>query len=292
MEQFECVAPDIYRLKLPFSESTSAVLVNSSGTYCLIDSGADAASIDGVLVPALARMHLTLNDIRWLLCTHTHGDHIGGHARIHELAPGVKIAAFDGSEDRLRNPLYYSKKIRSVFPKYSPAPPAVLDGVTPDRLLHDGEWLDDNLRLIHTPGHDADAVCWLDERSRTLITGDSLQLNGTVTQGVALIMDLEGYMLSIERLLELDIHNIIAGHWFLPLGDSASGIVESKQYLQLCDNLVAQYSDAIAAIRADGVNDAPEIARALLRRMGSREPAYLFLPLYTVSEFLKRSGCV
>ena len=35
----------------------------------------------------------------YIIVTHTHGDHVGGHARIRELAPSVKIYCYDKSVD-------------------------------------------------------------------------------------------------------------------------------------------------------------------------------------------------
>lgn len=72
------------------------------------------------------------------------------------------------------------------------------------------------MRLVTTPGHDTDTVCWLDERSGTLITGDSLQLNGTVTQGIALVMDLPGYLATLKKLKQLPIRRIVAGMIICP----------------------------------------------------------------------------
>ena len=39
---------------------------------------------------------------------------------------------------------------------------------------------------------------------------------------------------------------------------------------------------------AAGVTDPAEIARALIHEVGGKEPAYLFLPLYTVTEYMKK----
>lgn len=58
-----------------------------------------------------------------------------------QLNPNIKVACFADSLDRMRDPLTYSKAIRAAFPEYSPAAPAVLDGMEPDLLLKDGDRL-------------------------------------------------------------------------------------------------------------------------------------------------------
>ena len=120
-----------------------------------------------------------------------------------------RAACFEGSRDKLRNPLKYSKAIRTAFPAYSPQAPKELTGWEPGRLLKNGELLGCFLRVIHTPGHDTDTVCYLDKRTGALITGDSLRWDGTMTQGTALVMDLPGHL---QKLEELRPQGILAGH--------------------------------------------------------------------------------
>ena len=223
--------------------------------------------MDDCLVPALHREGLSLSDIDWLLNTHCHGDHVGGHARIREMV-SVPVATFSGSRDKLLDPLLYSRRIRAVFPRYSPPAPADLRGVTPDRLLIDGEYIAGRLRLIHTPGHDTDTVCWYDEPTSTLLSGDSLQANGTTLQGIGLIMDLLGYRESLKKLADMPIENIVAGHPYLPCGASALGRKAAERYLNTCIELVDFYDDFIGRALSSGRDDPTDIARSLIHEVG------------------------
>ena len=189
MEHFREVQDGIFLLKSPFPPVWSGVTLVRGEELCLIDSGASADVADGVIRPALAELGLGLGDIDWLVSTHCHGDHIGGHARIKELAPQIRTACIEQAAPALRDPAANAVRIRTKYPRFSPPPQCYLRGVEPDRILRDGEALGDRLTVLHTPGHDGDCVCWYDRKTKTAVTGDSLQANGTVTQGIAFYQD-------------------------------------------------------------------------------------------------------
>lgn len=287
MDTFVRLAPDVYRLAVPFPGCWTGVTLVTGEENILVDTGGCAETVDTAIVPALKELGLELKDISWIAITHIHGDHVGGMGRLLELAPHLRVACFAQSRERLLDPLTYSKAIRAKFPEHSPSAPARLDGAEADLLLNDGDKVG-SLTLIHTPGHDTDSCCYLDERSMTLITGDSLQLNGTVSQGCALLMDANGYEKTLARLMGMGIQNIVCGHPYLPLGPEAIGEDAARAYLEACHYCFAHDEGFVQGMLAAGVEDSAEIARALIREVGGTEPGKLFLPLYTVTEFIDR----
>ncbi len=289
MEGFIRLAEHVYRLAVPFTGCWTGCVLITGKENILIDSGGCAETVDSCIVPALGQLSLSLSDITWLTFTHIHGDHVGGCSRLKALAPHLKVAVFEGSLAHMRDPLAYSAEIRARFPGYSAPTPARLDGAEPDRLLRDGERLGE-ITMLHTPGHDADSCCFLDPRTNTLITGDSLQMNGTVAQGCALLMDAGAYGQTLHRLMGMEIDNIVCGHPYLPLGPQALGREASRAFLEACAACHQHDEGFVQGMLAAGVSDAPEIARSLIRNVGGVEPRYLFLPLYTVTEYMKRSG--
>lgn len=280
------IIDDIYRLETPVEGVWNGIIFVDGEEKVLIDSGLDAQNIDECLVPALAQMGYKLSDIDWLLNTHCHGDHVGGHKRIVELGH-VKVAVYRGSLQKLHDPLKYSKLIRATFPEYSPTPPAVLEGVEENRILNDGEIIAGRLQLITTPGHDDDCVCFYDLKTKTLITGDSLQGNGTASQGTALYMSLPDYRGSLAKLKKMDIHNIVSGHPYLFSGDKAIGKRSAMEYLQKCEQIVDIYDAFIRKELAGGETEIAVIAKQLILYMKNKKPGYLFLPMYTVKTHIE-----
>ncbi|WP_156252692.1 MBL fold metallo-hydrolase [Pseudactinotalea terrae] len=287
MERFTHIAGDVHLLKVPFTGVwTGVTLVLSDDAPILVDSGGMSETVDSTIVPALAEMGLSLADIGWVLATHIHGDHVGGIARMRELAPSIKVGVLRESDGRMRDPLAYSREIRAKFPEHSAAPPPVLDGVAPDLLLDDGAMVGP-LRVIHTPGHDTDACCFFDTRSGTLITGDSLQLNGTISQGCALLFDPQRYLGSLQRLLAMPIQNIICGHPYLPHGEVAIGEHAARQLLAAAIGCYEHDRGFVTGMAAAGTDDVLAIAQALVASVGGVEPQKLFLPMHTVAAYLK-----
>jgi len=284
--KFKHIIKDIYVLQTPNGIDWAGIVFIDGKSKILIDSGACAENIDECLVPALSEMGYSLDDIDFLCNTHCHGDHVGGHKRIVTLA-SPKVVCYRESVPKLREPLKYSKLIRAAFPEDSPAPPEVLDGVEPDIILDDGDILDGRLELIATPGHDTDAVCFFDMETKTLISGDSLQGNGTASQGIALYMDLAAYRNSLLKLMKRDIENIVSGHLYTLSGDVALSAEASQKCLRTCMDITRIYDEFIRNQMAMGETCARKIAVNLIDHMQSRRPEKLFLPLYTVTSHIK-----
>lgn len=295
---FEEVLPGTCLLKVPFGPVwTGVVLVRGERNF-LVDSS--HLEPEKYLIPALEEIGMKPGDIDWLLCTHVHGDHIGGHRALHEKY-GVKVATLASAADALRDPVKVAVRVRTRFPKNSPPPQSYLKGVEPDRLLAEGELLDGRMRAIAAPGHDDDCLVWIDAKTRTAFTGDSLQANGTVCQGIAFYRSLPAYRQTLAKLAGEDIENIVCGHDFAGIGcvirgreavDSA--IRYSADRVAVYGERIAEYAGGRASSRAaaDGAAIPPDedalvaLAERLIREEGCGIPEKLFLALHTVSEHL------
>ena len=287
MLHFEEMYPDIYLLKVPFSGLWTGVILIKGEENCLIDSGARDADVDQHILPALAELGLTLDSIKWLLNTHSHGDHIGGHARLVNLA-NLDVAAYVTSAPKVQDPVPYAIETRTKFPAHSPAPQSYLQGVPVNRVLEDGEMIAGRLQVIYTPGHDDDCVCWYDIPTKTLITGDSLQGNGTPAQGVGFYKNLEEYLSSVHKLQQMPIENIICGHDYDEIGWNICGAAAVRNALQSCLDTVQRYHAFILRQYQDGITDPVELALNLIRTHGCAMPDRLFLALYTVTQHLEK----
>ena len=283
---FERVADSVYLLRVPHGGTTTGVILLRGEENYLIDAAGNAEEVEEYVVPALAELSLTPSDIACLVCTHTHADHIGGFARLRAL--GVRsIAAYEKSVPKILDPLTYNVEIRKAFPENSPPPSAGLTPTTVDTVLEDGDTVGNRLVLVATPGHDDDAVCIYDRATETLICGDSVQHNGTLVQGCALYMYLDGYRASMQKLRALAAKTVVLGHPFLPHGDVICGREAVDAFFADALDTVDAYGAFVRAVWESGERDLCTIATKLVEHIGGVIPTHMFLPMYTVREHIR-----
>ena len=289
---FEAILPGTYLLKVPFGPVWTGIVLVRGEKNILIDSS--HLEPETYLLPALDELGMKIDDIDWLLNTHVHGDHIGGH---HALVTryGLKTATLASAADALRDPVKVAIRVRTRFPRNSPPPQSYLKGVEPDRLLKEGELLEGRFRALATPGHDDDCLVWIDTMTGTAFTGDSIQANGTICQGVAFYRDLAAYRQTLAKLSVEPLDNIVCGHDYDGIGGVVTGRGAVADALRFCAERVKVYGVRIAAYVKEGVpvEDEPvSLAERLIHDEGCGMPEKLFLALHTVSEHLKQGNMV
>jgi glyoxylase-like metal-dependent hydrolase (beta-lactamase superfamily II) len=131
--------------------------------------------------------------IRWILCTHSHVDHSPAAAPL-RVRTGATVLGMRAKHPERQDPTF-----------------------APDRALAHGDRLElagFTLRVLHTPGHASNQLCFLEEGGRLLFTGDHLMQGSTVV-----INPPDGhmatYLASLRLLLEEDLAYIAPGHGFL-----------------------------------------------------------------------------
>ncbi len=285
---FEEILPDTYLLKVPFGPVWTGIILIRGEKNVLIDSS--HLEPEKYLIPALEDLGMKPSDIDWLLNTHVHGDHIGGHYSL-VTKYGLKTATLRSSADALRDPVKVAVRVRTRFPKNSPAPQSYLKGVEPDRLLEEGERLEGRFYALATPGHDDDCLTWIDAATGTAFTGDSLQANGTPTQGIGFYRNLADYRKTLAKLSESGIRNLVCAHDYDGIGcvvKGAEAVGEALQYsaerIDLYDRKIKEYVAAGVPVEEEPVS----LALRLIGEVGCGMPDALFLALHTVSEHLKQ----
>lgn len=285
---FEEVLPDTYLLEVPFGPVWTGIILVRGKKNILIDSS--HLEPEKYLIPALEDLGMKVSDIDWLLNTHVHGDHIGGHYSL-VTKYGLKTATLKSSADALRDPVKVAIRVRTRFPKNSPAPQSYLKGVEPDRLLDEGELLEGRFYALATPGHDDDCLTWVDTVTGTAFTGDSLQANGTCTQGIGFYRNLDQYRNSLAKMSGAGFENILCAHDYDGIGFLVKGSAAVAEALKYSAERVELYDRKIKEYVASGVpveEEPVSLALKLIGEVGCGMPDALFLALHTVSEHLKQ----
>ncbi len=139
--------------------------------------------------------------LRAVLLTHHHPDHVGGAAAVRRHF-GVPIWAHALTAERLAGALAIDRVLEH-------GERVELDGPTPFAL-----------EALHTPGHAPGHLCFFEPRSRSLIAGDMVASKGTILieprDG-----DMRAYLASLAALAQLDARQILPAHGE-PIGDPAA----------------------------------------------------------------------
>ena len=180
--------------------------------------------------------------LKLITATHFHIDHIGGIAKLKEMFPEAEInffsmvAKYISGEEQLAIPPFsrwfmglvpvmtrighqYRNYCQSFASRKAGIPLPFLRNYTrigykPECDLAESRGIPflPDWRLIATPGHTPDSVCFYNENDRILISGDTiLNMEGTgeLNRFCCSAPDIEN---SFEKLSSLDIETIYPGH--------------------------------------------------------------------------------
>jgi len=177
----------------PPATHTNCYLIYTSTELLIIDPGSPYEDEQQALAAAINHLVAEGRSVREIVLTHMHPDHIGGVTalRMH-LGGQAKVAAHRLTAEPLT------------------------DVIQVDRFIEDDEVIQLNgspeisLRAVHTPGHARGHLCFYEERTGTLISGDNV-----VGLGSVLIDPPEGnmrdYLLSLKRMRDLRKLSVMFG---------------------------------------------------------------------------------
>ncbi len=196
------------------------VVIISGGDVLVVDPGL-AYHPATYLVPFLKSLGLDAKNIRLIVNSHDHFDHVLGNPSLREMS-GAPVAAHPAA--------------------------SVPGGV--DTALQDGQTVrcgDAELQVLHTPGHSPTALSlWWEDR-QLLICGDTIQGNGDYSQGLPILTDIPAYRSSLARLRSLNAKHLITAHLYryqsspvLRGEEITAHIDESARWCQLYEEDIQQ----------------------------------------------------
>lgn len=169
------LAPGVWRIPLIGRSLVNGfALEDDTGGVTLIDAGFGWRAAPRVL-RALEHIGRRPDEVRALVLTHAHRDHLGGAARLRTVT-GAPVSSHERDAAAIR------RGRQEPVDRVNPLAPIVnriglgMPACPVDAEFADGELLDlaGGLRVLHTPGHSPGHCSFLHERSGVLITGDAL----------------------------------------------------------------------------------------------------------------------
>ena len=234
MAEFQDVYPGVLSLALPLPfelKSVNVHLLKLKTGWLLIDCGMETDEAFETLRGALEQRGIAWCDIRQILLTHMHPDHMGMAARLLELT-GAELAMHEAEAQHLKMVREGGQRLPWLVEAYSQAGvPEALEAkmeehffhirknfhaLAPDRLLSGGEEFQTAIgRLVvcwtsgHSPGH----VCLHSPERKLLFSGD--QILPGITPNIAWHPGrdmLAEFLESLDRLAALDVDVVFPGH--------------------------------------------------------------------------------
>ena len=218
-------------LELPWSTpgNVNVYLLEENDGYVMIDCGVDGSEYLKLLEMHLNQLGITFNDIKLLVGTHMHIDHIGLSQRLREF--DIPFALYKNSIDYLDEyndwSIRFKDLIRMAKNEYTTV--SFIDDLKsistplyagrlekPDILLSEGrvKSIKRNLNVVFTPGHDYSEISLYDEKTKIVFSGDHILPR--ITPFIPVQNEnsnlLKEFLDSLDKVDHLD-HEIIApGH--------------------------------------------------------------------------------
>jgi len=205
----------------------------------IVDTGIASSPAAG-MAPALEALGRRIEDVRWILLTHGHIDHIGGaHALWEATGRRAQVVIHEADAHLLRSRQAHVDEYLGARGKYlkdpdgdakvTAAAQAVISGeMEPTMLVRGGETLslggDVTVSVHSIPGHTAGSVAYVVDGQNDVFVGDAVQVHGAAN-GFPGYEDPEAYRASLQYLRdEIDPQHLYLGHPYRRADGVAYGV--------------------------------------------------------------------
>lgn len=193
----------------------------------IVDTGIASSPAEG-MAPALEAIGRRIEDVRWILLTHGHIDHIGGAHALWELTGRrAQVVIHEADAPMLRSRRAHVDEYLAGRGRYlgdpegeakvTAATQAVISGeMEPSLLVNGGETLslggDVTVSVHAVPGHTSGSVAYSIDGQRSVFVGDAVQVNGAAN-GFPGYTDPVAYRAGLEYVRdELRPRHLYLGH--------------------------------------------------------------------------------
>ena len=238
----------------------------------IVDTGIASSPADG-MAPALEALGRRIEDVRWILLTHGHIDHLGGAHALWELTGRrARVVIHEADAHLLRSRRAHVQQYLDVRHQYLSDPrgeekqaavaTAVISGeMEPSLLVRGGETLslggDVTVSVHSIPGHTAGSVAYVVDGQDDVFVGDAVQVHGAAN-GFPGYEDPRAYRASLEHLRNaVRPRRLFLGHPYRTAEGVPYGVEldagQARQALQQSLDIEARVADAAHACLQDGL---------------------------------------
>ncbi|MDX3086656.1 MULTISPECIES: MBL fold metallo-hydrolase [Streptomyces] len=286
-------AVDVHPLVSPWGRFGLYSFFLDSPEPAVVDTGIASSPAEG-MAPALEAIGRRIEDVRWILLTHGHIDHVGGAHALWELTGRrAKVVVHEADAPMLRSREAHVEEYRAGRGRYLNDPEgeagvraaanAVISGeMEPHVLVKGGETLSlgggVTVSVHAIPGHTPGSVAYVLDGQGAVFTGDAVQVHGAAN-GFPGYTDPAAYRASLTYLRdEVRPRNLYLGHPYRRVDGTPYGVELDE----------AQAAEALTqSLEIEG--RVTEAAHACLRG-GPTETDSPYSPFAPVAEALGYTG--
>lgn len=272
------------------------------GLYSFFIDGSEPAIIDtGIasspsvgIAPGLAKLGRRIEDVRWILLTHGHIDHVGGAFALWEMTRRkAKVVIHEADVPFLRSRRAHVDEYLEARGRYlkdaegesklTAACLAAISGeMEPHLVVRHGDEIslgpDVKVRVHSVPGHSAGSVAYEIVGQGDVFVGDAVQIHGAAN-GFPSYVDPDAYRASLVHLRDhVKPNRLFLGHPYRSQGAESPGVELGRQdaatRIQESIDIEAKVRNATYEIGIDG----PDVMETL------------HSPFCCIADYLKYDG--
>ena len=238
----------------------------------IIDTGIASSPAEG-MASALEAIGRRIEDVRWILLTHGHIDHVGGAHALWELTGRrAEIVIHEVDAPMLRTRRAHVEEYLAARGRYLNDPEgeakqvaatqSVISGeLEPTLLVRGGETLslggDITVSVHAIPGHTPGSVAYVVDGQNDVFVGDSVQVHGAANHFPGFV-DPSAYRASLEYLRDVvRPQRLYLGHPYRTAGGDPYGVelnqAQAQSALQESLDIEAKVADAAHRCLHDGL---------------------------------------
>jgi glyoxylase-like metal-dependent hydrolase (beta-lactamase superfamily II) len=240
----------------------------------IVDTGVASSPAEG-MAPALEALGRRIEDVRWVLLTHGHIDHVGGAHALWELTGRrAQVVISEADAPLLRSRRAHVQNYLDVRAQYLHDPDAeakqtamaagaISGEMEPTVAVRGGETLslggDVTVSVHAIPGHTAGSVAYVVDGQDDVFVGDAVQVHGAAN-GFPGFEDPRSYRASLEHLRDVvRPRHLYLGHPYRTADGVPYGVEldreQAQQALQQSLDIEARVADAASRYLRDGLQE-------------------------------------
>lgn len=259
----------------------------------IVDTGVASSPAEGIAT-ALKELGRRIEDVRWILLTHGHIDHLGGAHALWELTGRkAKVVIHEADAPFLRSRRTHVEEYLAARGRYIKDPDgearltavcerAISGEMEPDLLVRHGDRIalgpDVTVTVHSVPGHTAGSVAYVVDGQNDVFVGDAVQIHGAAN-GFPSYADPDAYRASLLHLRDhVRPNRLFLGHPYRSQGAESLGVVLDREQ---ADAKIQESLDIEARVRAATGLPGPD---------GAAVAADACSPFCCIARFLRYEG--